>query len=187
MKAWRIDGYAPLKVAINVSAVQFSNPGLGNLVAEILEKTELPHQQLELEITESLLMRDIDRAIPLLSEFRKMGVGIWIDDFGTGYSSLSYLKKLPITGLKIDRSFVKNMQKDSNDAGIAAAIVGLAKNLNVSVVAEGVELEAQLKLLDKQGCHYAQGYLYAKPLTHAEFEDWTKQWNSQFETQVVNS
>ena len=158
-KAWRIDGYAPLKVAINVSAVQFSNPGLGNLAAEILEKTELPHQQLELEITESLLMQGIDRAIPLLSEFRKMGVGIWIDDFGTGYSSLSYLKKLPITGLKIDRSFVKNMQKDSNDAAIAAAIVGLAKNLNVSVVAEGVELEAQLKLLDKQGCHYAQGYL----------------------------
>ena len=104
-------------------------------------------------------MQDIDRAIPLLSEFRKMAVGIWIDDFGTGYSSLSYLKKLPITGLKIDRSFVKNMQKDSDDAAITGAIVALAKSLNVSVIAEGVELEAQLKLLDKQGCHYAQGYL----------------------------
>ena len=90
-------------MAIKVRAIQFSNPGLGNLVAEILEKTERPHQQLELETTESLLMQDIDRAIPLLSEFRKIGVGIWIDDFGTGYSSLSYLKKLPITGLKIDR------------------------------------------------------------------------------------
>ena len=94
-------------------------------------------------------MQDIYRAIPLLSEFRKMGVGIWIDDFGTGYSSLSYLKKLPITGLKIDRSFVKNMQKDSDDAAIAGAIVALAKSLNVSVVAEGVELGSQLKLLDE--------------------------------------
>jgi EAL domain-containing protein (putative c-di-GMP-specific phosphodiesterase class I) len=132
-------------------------------------------------------MRYTDRAIPLLEELRKMGVRIWIDNFGTGYSSLSYLKKLSITGLKIERSFVKKMQKNNDDTAIAGAIIALAQSVNLSVVAEGIELESQLNLLDKQGCDYAQGYLYAKPLPDSEFQDWTKQWNSQFKARAAGA
>jgi EAL domain-containing protein (putative c-di-GMP-specific phosphodiesterase class I) len=131
------------------------------------------------------LLNDIDRAIPLLSKLKGMGLELWIDDFGTGYSSLSYLKQLPITGLKIDRSFVREMEKNNDDASIVNAVIALARSLNLSVVAEGVELETQLELLCELNCDYAQGYLYSRPLTDADFRGWVHEWNTQFDRRAA--
>jgi EAL domain-containing protein (putative c-di-GMP-specific phosphodiesterase class I) len=178
--AWSIDGLPPLAVAVNISAVQFSAPGLDRLVAEVLDRSGLPATRLELEITESLLMNDLDRSIPLLAELKGMGLELWIDDFGTGYSSLSYLKQLPITGLKIDRSFVREMVTDADDASIVNAVIALARGLHLSVVAEGVEIDAQVDLLGKQRCDYAQGYFYSRPLTDRNFRRWVHDWNARF-------
>ena len=183
--AWTSAGLPPLTVAVNISAVQFSAPALDCLVADALTCSGLPARLLELEITESMLMDDLDRAITLLAELKGMGLELWIDDFGTGYSSLSYLKQLPITGLKIDRSFVREMEKDNDDASIVNAVIALARSLKLSVVAEGVELETQLELLNKQGCDYAQGYLYSPPLTDSDFRSWVHEWNAQFDARAV--
>ena len=178
--AWSMTDLPALAVAVNISAAQFAAPALDRVVADTLSATGLPPTKLELEITESLLMHDVNRSVPLLSELKGMGLEIWIDDFGTGYSSLSYLKKLPITGLKVDQSFVREMEKDNDDASIVNAVVALARGLKLSVVAEGVELETQLKLLSAQRCDYAQGYFYSRPLTDLDFRTWVLEWTAQF-------
>jgi diguanylate cyclase (GGDEF)-like protein len=178
--AWSMTDLPALAVAVNISAAQFAAPALDRVVADTLSATGLPPTKLELEITESLLMHDVNRSVPLLSELKGMGLEIWIDDFGTGYSSLSYLKKLPITGLKVDQSFVREMEKDNDDASIVNAVVALARGLKLSVVAEGVELETQLELLSAQRCDYAQGYFYSRPLTDLDFRTWVLEWTAQF-------
>ena len=165
-RVWQENGAGRLRVAVNLSARQFGREDLVGTVARALEETGLDPRCLELEITESLLVQDIEASSRTLDELKRVagGVRISIDDFGTGYSSLSYLKSFPIDLLKIDRSFVRNLATDPDDAAITAAIIGLAHNLRLKVIAEGVETEEQLAFLKNKGCDEAQGYYFGRPL-----------------------
>lgn len=174
IKKWRSTNAPPLHLAINVSAAQFSNPNLARFIADTVTSYDIPASSLEVEITESLLLNNIDEVMAQLFELKEYGVEIWIDDFGTGYSSLSYLKQLPITGLKVDQSFVREMASNENDAAIVSAVIGLAKNLQLRVVAEGVEEEEQLAILAAKQCDVAQGYLYSRPVPNNEFLTWVE-------------
>ena len=158
-----------LRVSVNVSARQLTQPDFTVTVREILEETGLPPGRLEIEVTESALMSDPARAIATLEELQELGIQIAMDDFGTGYSSLGQLKRLPLQRLKIDKSFVQDVPEDPNEVVIVEAILGLARQLNRIVVAEGVETESQLAFLRERGCDEAQGYLIAKPVPAAEF------------------
>ncbi len=168
-KAWQDEGYPPVCVSVNMSARQFYQKNIIELVASVLEETGLEAQYLELELTESIIMHDVESTITTLKGLKKMGVKLAIDDFGTGYSSLSYLKLFPIDHLKIDRSFVFNISSNGNDAAIAASVVVLAHSMNLKVVAEGVETVEQLDILREQGCDYVQGYFFSKPISAKEF------------------
>ena len=170
-KAWLDAGIGPIKVAINLSPVQFLQDDLNATVRRALQTTGLPPQHLELEITESILMRNVEETITTLHGFRELGVGLSVDDFGTGYSSLSYLKRFPIDSLKIDRSFVKDIPQDSGDMAITAAIIAMGHQLNLEIVAEGVESTEQLEFLRLQGCETAQGYLISKPVSADEVHE----------------
>jgi EAL domain-containing protein (putative c-di-GMP-specific phosphodiesterase class I) len=158
-----------LRVSVNVSPRQLTQPDFTVTVREILEETGLPPGRLEIEITKSALMSDPARAIATLEELQELGIQIAMDDFGTGYSSLEQLKRLPLQRLKIDKSFVQNVPDDANEVVIVEAILGLARQLKRSVVAEGVKTERQLAFLRKRGCDEARGYLIAKPVPAAEF------------------
>lgn len=158
----------PLVMAVNISPRQFLHPSFVQTVAEVLYRTKLKPGFLELEITESMVMGDVDLAISKMNEFNKMGVQLAIDDFGTGYSSLEYLKKFPIAKLKIDQSFVRGLGSDANDAAIVNSVIALGKSMNLEVIAEGVETVEQLDFLKKEGCDQGQGYLFSKPLPVAE-------------------
>ena len=151
-------------IAVNLSARQFNDPKLVDTVARVLRETGLPAKQLELEITESTVMRHIDVTQATLKKLKDLGVSIAIDDFGTGYSSLAYLKRFPVDKLKIDKSFIADIPGDKDDTAIVAAILGLARALDLVVVAEGVETEAQMEFLQQYGCDYIQGYLVGKPV-----------------------
>jgi diguanylate cyclase (GGDEF)-like protein/PAS domain S-box-containing protein len=164
LRAWRDDGLADVTMAVNLSAHQLRSPALLAQVAHALEKHGLPGVDLELEITESVAMHDPAASISQLKALRDLGVRLSIDDFGTGYSSLSYLKLLPIHTLKLDQSFVRDIESDSNDVAICTATIALAHNLGLAVVAEGVETEAQRLLLTSHQCDFLQGYLFSKPL-----------------------
>jgi diguanylate cyclase (GGDEF)-like protein/PAS domain S-box-containing protein len=166
-----------LRVSVNVSARQLTQPDFTVTVREILEETGLPPGRLEIEITESALMSDPARAIATLEELQELGIQIAMDDFGTGYSSLGQLKQLPLQRLKIDKSFVQDVPDDANEVVIVEAILGLARQLKRSVVAEGVETERQLAFLRERGCDEAQGYLIAKPVPAAEFRALLKDTN----------
>jgi len=168
-KAWQDAGLPPVRVAVNLSARQFQQRNLVEIIDQILLETGLESRWLELEITESVAMRDADFTIKMLREFKKRGIKISLDDFGTGYSSLNYLKRFPLNNLKIDRSFVKNITTDIDDRIIASAIIVLAQNLNLDVIAEGVETEEQLVLLRERRCNEIQGYLLGKPMPADEF------------------
>ncbi|MBF0143343.1 MAG: EAL domain-containing protein [Magnetococcales bacterium] len=163
-RRWVDQGHDHLRVAVNLSARQFRSGDLVATVRDILQKTGLPPRNLELEITESMVMQDIERVIATLSEFGAMGLHISMDDFGTGYSSLSYLKRLPIHSLKIDRSFVRDLATDPDDAAIVSAIISMARNLHLKVVAEGLETLEQLAFLRQSGCDESQGYHFSRPL-----------------------
>ncbi|MGZ6507244.1 MAG: putative bifunctional diguanylate cyclase/phosphodiesterase, partial [Tumebacillaceae bacterium] len=169
-KAWQDAGYAPLRVAVNLSARQFVNHDLVQTVRNVLQETGLDPNWLELEITESILMQNTEEIIATLHVFKQMGIQIAIDDFGTGYSSLSYLKRFPIDSLKIDQSFVRDITDDLNDAEIATAIISLGHSLNLKVIAEGVETTAQQNFLVGKLCDEMQGYLFSRPLTTGDFE-----------------
>ncbi len=169
-RSWQQAGWPPLKIAVNLSARQFHKPGLVKVIANILEKTGIEPAWLELELTESIIMRDAEATIRLLKELHQMGLEISIDDFGTGYSSLSYMKRFPIHKLKIDQSFVRDISTDKDDAEIVASIIALAQSMNLRVIAEGVETEEQLRYLVARGCHEAQGYHYSRPVPPEEIE-----------------
>jgi diguanylate cyclase (GGDEF)-like protein/PAS domain S-box-containing protein len=169
-KAWQRPGSEPLWVTVNVSARQLEREGLVLTVLKILRETGLPPQCLRLEITEGAMMKNVQFIIAMLEDLRDMGVGIAVDDFGTGYSSLSYLKRFPISTIKIDRSFVRDIVTDANDAAIVTTVITMAHNLHLKVVAEGVETEDQLEFLRRNGCDEFQGYLISQPVTAAEFE-----------------
>ncbi|MCR8923169.1 EAL domain-containing protein [Dasania sp. GY-MA-18] len=159
-----------VQMAVNLTAGEFSNPELVKKVKSVLDKTGLPGRFLTLEITESMLISQLEKAINTLKGLKKMGIVIAIDDFGTGYSSLSYLKRLPLDFLKVDRSFVKDIPEDNNDMEITAAVISMAQKLHLQVVAEGVETEEQLRFLEGNSCNYYQGYLFSKPKPYAELE-----------------
>jgi EAL domain-containing protein (putative c-di-GMP-specific phosphodiesterase class I) len=169
-RAWRDAGLPPVKVAVNLSARDFS-PSLPQRVVAALAAHGIGPEWLELEITESMLMHSTERVVAMMDELAAAGVALSLDDFGTGYSSLSYLKRFPIDTLKIDRSFVINMPGDSNDCAIAGAIVGMAKQLGHKVIAEGVETAEQLAFLRSLGCDEMQGYLFSAPLPADRFVD----------------
>ncbi len=167
-RRWQDLGLAPCSVAVNVSARQFQEAGLVGHVAAALEQSGLDPQWLELEVTESLIMRDVEGAIARMHELKRLGVNLSIDDFGTGYSSLSTLKRFPISRLKIDRSFIADIPGDSGDMALTSAIISLGKILELEVVAEGVETEEQMQFLATAGCEYLQGFLFSKPLPSSE-------------------
>ena len=169
---WNREGYRGLRVSVNVSSQQFLEPGFADVVRSALEESALPPVSLELEITESSLLQDVEVTVNTLTRLRKLGVRLAIDDFGTGYSALAYLKRLPINVLKIDRSFVNALTTDPADATITEAIVKLASGLNLTTIAEGVETVDQLLLLGSYGCTRMQGYLFGKPVPPEIFETW---------------
>jgi EAL domain-containing protein (putative c-di-GMP-specific phosphodiesterase class I) len=163
---------AKLSIAVNVSASQFARDEFVQDVIEILERTQAPAHLLKLELTESALVMRIEDVIAKMMVLKRYGVMFSLDDFGTGYSSLAYLKRIPIDQLKIDQSFVRDIVVNSNDAEIAKIIIVLTKTFGISVVAEGVETEAQRDVLEKYGCYDYQGYLFAKPMPIDEFEQY---------------
>ncbi|WP_173081607.1 putative bifunctional diguanylate cyclase/phosphodiesterase [Fundidesulfovibrio magnetotacticus] len=167
---WSAEGLGALKVSVNLSPRQLEQPGLTGRTLALLERTGLPPEQLEVEVTESVFLKDFGMVSQALSALAEAGVGVALDDFGTGYSSLAYLKKLPIKTLKIDKSFVDGLPLDRDDAAIVTSIVSIAANLNMDVVAEGVESSAQLEFLRRLNCCSSfQGYLFARPLAASEF------------------
>jgi len=159
---WQDAGYGPLRVGVNLSARQFADPGLLRQIERVLEETGMPPSSLEIEITESLVMEDVEGAIRTMCELKRMGIKLSIDDFGTGYSSLSYLRRFPVDVLKIDRSFVRDIACSEDDAAMVSAIIELARGLRMRTIAEGVETEAQLDTLKRRGCDEVQGHVYGK-------------------------
>ena len=164
LRRWNEGRRKKLHIAVNLSARQLKVDGIARRIAQLVAESAVPAEWLELELTESMVMENVHAQIETFQELRKFGVRLAIDDFGTGYSSMSYLKRLPIDTLKIDRSFVNELPKNNNDLAIATAIVALGHSLGLTVVAEGIETEAQADALLNLGCDIGQGYLYAKPM-----------------------
>jgi diguanylate cyclase (GGDEF)-like protein/PAS domain S-box-containing protein len=169
-KAWQLAGHGDLRIAVNLSARQFSQQDLAQSILAVLEETGLAPHCLEIELTESLVMEDVEDAIGILRQLKAVGVLLSIDDFGTGYSSLSYLKRFPIDVLKIDQSFVRDITLDPDDAAIVLSIISLAHNLKLLVIAEGVETREQLDYLARHGCSQMQGYYFSQPVPAKAFE-----------------
>jgi diguanylate cyclase (GGDEF)-like protein len=168
-KAWQKLGFPPLRVAVNLSGKQFGQYRLDEMISAILMETGLDPEWLELEITESAIMRNAEQNITILRSLKEMGIALAIDDFGTGYSSLSYLKHFPITRLKIDKTFVQDITTNPDDAAIAEIIIAMAQTLKLSVIAEGVETRAQLEFLSFHNCVEMQGYLFSRPVPADKF------------------
>lgn len=168
-KAWQDAGFPPIRVAVNVTNQQFSDKNLPNIVKKILQDTGLPAEYLELELTENVILSNY-QTMHIITQLKELGVRIAVDDFGTGYSSLSYLQKIPLDRLKIDSSFIQHIQASSNDEVIIRAVIAMAKNLNLEVVAEGVETQEQVNFLKRHQCEDVQGFFYSKPLTVPEIE-----------------
>jgi EAL domain-containing protein (putative c-di-GMP-specific phosphodiesterase class I) len=169
LKTWS-DARRDLRLSVNVSARQFSQPDFVEQVAETLRATGAPAERLVLELTESVVLEDVAGAADKMNALKELGVGFAVDDFGTGYSSLAYLTRLPLDQLKIDRSFVRNLPGSANDAAVAHTIITLAESLGLAVIAEGVETEGQRRFLERHGCPTFQGFLFGKPMPIEEFE-----------------
>jgi predicted signal transduction protein with EAL and GGDEF domain len=168
-RAWVDSGFEPLPIAVNIPGSHFARSNFVDMVQKILSRQKIAPEYLELEITESTLMRDLAATLPTLDALTALGIRLSVDDFGTGYSSLSYLRRLPIDTLKIDASFVRDLQKGSDNEAIVAAIIAMAKSLSLRVIAEGVETNEQMSLLHAYGCHIMQGYYFSKPVPAADF------------------
>jgi EAL domain-containing protein (putative c-di-GMP-specific phosphodiesterase class I) len=165
---WRQASVPVVPIAVNLSVHQFTEQILGT-VRSVLSDCALEPGLLELELTESTSMEDAGKSFSLLGQLKEIGIRLAIDDFGTGYSNLNYLKRFPVDRLKIDQSFVRDIERDPDDLAIARAVIGMAHGLRLSVVAEGVETEGQLNLLANLGCDLVQGYLFSRPVKAAEF------------------
>jgi diguanylate cyclase len=170
VQAWRQAGMAPIRIAVNLSGQQLNQPQLATIVAQVLQSSGLDAEALELELTEGTLLQNEAEAIAILNELKALGVGVAIDDFGTGYASLNYLRQFPFDVLKIDRSFIQNVHSESYNNAITTAVLQMAHHLNLKVVAEGVETEAELAFLQQHGCHAIQGFLFSHPVPAAEFQ-----------------
>jgi EAL domain-containing protein (putative c-di-GMP-specific phosphodiesterase class I) len=168
-RQWLDEGRTPGVIAINLSPVEIQEGRVHDQLQAILTQTGLPAQHIELEVTESGLLAYGSQAAAFLQRLHDLGVRLAIDDFGTGYSSLAYLKRFPVHKLKIDRTFVRDLPDDPVDSQLTSTIISLARSLDLKVLAEGVETEAQRQLLSEQGCDYWQGYLASRPLPAAEF------------------
>ncbi|MDQ7968381.1 MAG: EAL domain-containing protein, partial [Oxalicibacterium faecigallinarum] len=153
----------------NLSPRQLARGDIVDLVSRVLQETELDARYLELEITESVMATDVDKSFAMLTELRALGVKISLDDFGTGYSSLSYLKRFPVDTLKIDQSFVRDIATSQDSAAIVKAIISLGHNLNLNVLAEGIETAEQSRFLQQNGCDEGQGYLMSRPVPYRDF------------------
>ena len=180
VSAWRLMGI-DLNVAINLSARLINNPAVLPMVLSLLEKWDYPPNRLTLEITENALVANPKEAMAAVERFSELGIRVSIDDFGTGYSSLEYLKSLKVQELKIDKSFVLNLTEDQSDRTIVKSVIGLAHDLGLKVVAEGIESLEALDVLDQLTCDVGQGYLFGRPMPAADFVDWTRsgEWNPQ--------
>lgn len=172
-KIWQDEGFAPIRVAVNITAQQFKQDNLVETVKKVLKETKLNPKYLELELTENVILSNRE-VIRIVSELKEVGVIIAIDDFGTGYSSLSYLHKIPLDRLKIDSSFIQHIHSANDDEVIIRAVIAMAKNLNLEVLAEGVETSTQLNFLKKYQCNDVQGFYFSKPLTSTEVENYLK-------------
>ncbi|MEH2203466.1 MAG: bifunctional diguanylate cyclase/phosphodiesterase [Nostoc sp.] len=163
-RAWQLAGFTPIRISVNLSARQFEQPYLVEVINQILEETGLQVSYLELEVTESFLMADMERSVKTLKQLRELGICLALDDFGTGYSSLNYLKRFPVNMLKIDRSFVQDLTSNPDSAAVTNAIIALAKSLRLNITAEGVETQEQLDYLKMLGCDEGQGYYFSCPV-----------------------
>ncbi len=171
IRSWNDMGLDGFRVAVNFSARQFETDVLALVQAAMATSGILP-STLTIEITEGLAMKDVARNAIMLEDLRRLGVNISMDDFGTGYSSLSYLKRFPLATLKIDRSFIKDLETDEDDKEITKAIIAMGQSLNLATLAEGVENEAQLEILRGYGCDYIQGNYYGKPMPVADMTEY---------------
>lgn len=169
-KAWQNAGFAPLTVAVNLSVRQFRQQDIVGLIGKLLLETGIDPRYLELEITESIVMQDVDRVTTILKDLKGLGTSLAMDDFGTGYSSLGYLTRFPFDKLKIDQSFVRHITSDPENAAIAKTVIAMAHSLHLKVIAEGVETEGQLNYLRSHGCDEIQGYYFSRPVPALEFE-----------------
>ena len=176
---WRLNDINLESVAINITPASLLDKNINDNIFKNLQLAGVEASRLDFEITESVLMEDIDVILPLLKELREFGASISIDDFGTGYSSLSYLKRLPISKLKIDQSFICDLIQDKDDAMIVNTVISLAHNLGLLVIAEGVEDYEQVTYLREHGCDVIQGYYYSRPLPAAEFGGWLKDYEEK--------
>lgn len=169
---WRRNGMPPMRVAVNISSLQFHQKDLAEQIMAMLNEYGLEPSWLEVEITESVIMQDTETALETLQKLQQTGVKVSLDDFGTGYSSLSYLKYFKVNNLKIDRAFIKDIPDDKDDAAITCAVIAMAGKLNMKVVAEGVETRQQCEFLRAEGCDYVQGYYLGRPMTVDQLEQW---------------
>lgn len=176
VKEFDLMGLSHVRVAVNISSVQFRRGALVDTTRAILERENVDASRIEYEITESVVMADIEQAVATMKELDTMGIRLSIDDFGTGYSSLSYLRQFPIQKIKIDKSFVQDIEEDAESMKIVHAIMGLGRSLNLSVVAEGVETEGQLIKLQDAGCELVQGFYFGRPMTSTDFSTWVEDW-----------
>ncbi|MBU1658045.1 EAL domain-containing protein [bacterium] len=174
LKEWMESGLNPMIMAVNLSAIQFRQANLAHLIADILKEEQLPHQYLELELTEAVAMHNPKSVIAIMNTLHEQGIRMSIDDFGTGYSSLSYLKRFKVYKLKIDQSFIRNIPEDAEDRAIVSAIIDMAHNLGLKTIAEGVETSEQLAFLRLRGCNEVQGYFFSKPLPPQQFLEFLK-------------
>ena len=164
LKEWQDQGYPLISMSVNLSARQFEQNNLFAMVKNVLNEVELSPEYLHLELTENLIIKNTDLTLKTMKELKGLGIKIAIDDFGTGYSSLGYLKNLPIDTLKIDKSFVQDMTNDDDNAAITSTIITLAQNLNLNVIAEGVETKQQAEFLSARDCYLMQGYYFSRPM-----------------------
>ncbi len=175
-RAWQDRGLPPIRMSVNISARQFRDRQLTPIVARALAESGLEAKFLELELTESLIMQDVDQAVATMEELERLGVQLSIDDFGTGYSSLSALKTFPVARLKIDKTFIGGLPGDEDDMAVATAVISLGQKLNLKVIAEGVETAEQAAFLRENNCDEIQGYLLSRPIPPAELEKFLESW-----------
>ncbi|MBD1904672.1 bifunctional diguanylate cyclase/phosphodiesterase [Funiculus sociatus GB2-A5] len=184
-RAWQLAGLPPIRISVNLSARQFEQPNLVEVVSQILEETGLTASYLELEVTESFLMGDVQRSVNTLEQLRELGILLALDDFGTGYSSLNYLKRFPVTMLKIDRSFVQDVTSNPDSAAVTDAIIALSKSLRLNITAEGIETQEQLDYLQKRGCEEGQGFYFSRPVPADAIAQMLKESSQQMEAIAI--